>query len=107
MRGVSVVVLWCCGAWRQLLGRTIRVDHKLDYKPPKDEEDRAKIKQGELPEVKFMPKNARGHGDDGTTGPGPLGTRQPPTVLRFVTWSSAATPTSKLDCLLLAATVCV
>ena len=48
------------------------MDHKLEYKPPKDEEDKKKDRD-ELPTVKMMPKNVRGHGDDGTTGTGAPG----------------------------------
>ena len=43
------------------------MDHKLEYSPPKDDKEKGRGRD-EPPIVKFMPKNARGHGDDGTTG---------------------------------------
>ncbi len=53
----------------QLLGRTLRVDHKLEYNPPREEEEKGKKRDKDEPRpVKPMPKGARGHGDDGTTG---------------------------------------
>lgn len=51
-------------ATSQILGRTLRVDHKLEYKPPKEEDD----EDGTARLSRPMPADARGVGDDGTTG---------------------------------------
>ncbi len=45
------------------------MDHKLEYNPPREEEEKGKRRDRDEPRpVKAMPVGARGHGDDGTTG---------------------------------------